>query len=419
MVALATSHVLLNVVIPRETYARVFVVLASMFNIWFFLAGVPKDFTLLESDESYPNGLKVFTQYVLLPLVVLYLAILYAYLFKVIATWTLPKGGVSNWVIGFSIMGILSLLLVHPLRNKEGNQWITLFVKCFYLAILPLLFFLHVSIFQRIADYGITELRYVVAVTSVWLAGIALYFIFSKKKNIQVIPVSLGLLTLLAAFGPLSAFSVSLWSQKSRIENLLRENNLTHSFQGKVFEEEEGEEIRSTVRYVLDRDTAYIAKTFRIKAEDAQYDLNNAIGLSYKTGTGGYYKSFTLIAKKPKVIEVENYQYVVSGKSYDGADTLYCQGAPLLVALKRNGELFDIDYKHKTIAHISFAHRWDEFVKRLPEDYYQDSPDSVRTFYLENQSIRLKLQLDNVSLSREKDTTYLNNYDYTLLFDLK
>jgi hypothetical protein len=88
--ALVAERELFSWYLESETFGQLFVLLATLFHTWFFLAGVPADFAALEQEVPYPKGLKVFTQFVLLPLVGLYVAILYAYLGRVIIQWELP-----------------------------------------------------------------------------------------------------------------------------------------------------------------------------------------------------------------------------------------------------------------------------------------------------------------------------------------
>ncbi|MCA8829768.1 DUF4153 domain-containing protein [Hymenobacter pini] len=162
--ALVAIENLFFVDIRPRVYADLCVVLGSIFNTWFFLAGVPRDFAALEQETSYPKGLKVFTQFVLLPLVVLYLGILYAYMGRIILLWTLPKGWVSLLVLALAVAGIFALLLIHPIRHAAENTWIRTFGRWFYLALFPLLGLLAVAISTRIQAYGITEERYFVLV---------------------------------------------------------------------------------------------------------------------------------------------------------------------------------------------------------------------------------------------------------------
>ncbi|AHJ97219.1 hypothetical protein Hsw_1624 [Hymenobacter swuensis DY53] len=218
--ALVAVENLFFVDIKPRVYADLFVVLGSVFNTWFFLAGVPHDFAALEQETSYPKGLKVFTQFVLLPLVVLYLGILYAYLGRILLLQALPQGWVSMLVLALAMAGIFALLLIHPIRHAAENTWIRTFGRWFYLALFPLLGLLAVAISTRIRAYGITEERYFVLVLAAWLFGIALYFLARRGQGIIWIPASLAVVALLAAGGPWGAFAVAQRSQLNQLREI-------------------------------------------------------------------------------------------------------------------------------------------------------------------------------------------------------
>jgi len=206
-----------------------FVVIATLFNSWFFLAGVPRDFAALEQDAPYPKGLKVFTQFVLLPLVGLYGAILYAYMGRILVQWELPQGWVSLLILALAVAGILALLLVHPLRHNPENTWICTFARWFYRALVPLLGLLAVAIGTRIRAYGITEERYFVGLLAAWLLGLASYFMGRRGQGIIWIPVTLAGLAFLAAAGPWGAFAVAERSQLGQLRELAARYHLLHN----------------------------------------------------------------------------------------------------------------------------------------------------------------------------------------------
>lgn len=214
---------LFNVHIDEKLYLHLWFLIAGIFNTVFFLGGIPAPVSQLQEETAYPKGLKIFTQYVLIPLVTVYLMILYAYTVKIIFAGTLPKGWVANLILGFSVSGTLSLLLVWPIREHDGNDWIKAYRRFFYFSLIPLVVLLFVAIGKRVSDYGVTIDRYIVLLLGIWLALITLYFLFSKKKNIIFIPVSLFVFILISTYGPLSMFSVSERSQLNRLESLLTE----------------------------------------------------------------------------------------------------------------------------------------------------------------------------------------------------
>lgn len=221
VLAILAIDKLFNADVDNKIYFDLWILLTGIFNTWFFLAGVPANFSELESKKDYPKGLKIFTQYVLIPLISIYLLILYAYMFKIIINAQWPVGWVSYLVIGFSIGGIFSLLLIYPIRNDENNRWILIFSRFFYYALFPLIILLFFAVKRRVSEYGITEKRYFIIILALWLLLIAVYFLFSRAKNIKLIPVSLCILAMVASFGPWSAFSVSFASQNKHLKSLL------------------------------------------------------------------------------------------------------------------------------------------------------------------------------------------------------
>ena len=90
--ALLAVERLFSVNVRSEVYEDCSWILGGIFSVWFFLAGFPKTYDSPDVITDYPKGLKIFTQYVLLVLVTVYLLILYAYMFKII----LP--GIGRWV---------------------------------------------------------------------------------------------------------------------------------------------------------------------------------------------------------------------------------------------------------------------------------------------------------------------------------
>lgn len=257
---LAVDHLLLGgLKIQEQAYAKLFFVVGGLFNTLFFFAGVPKDFAQLEQEREYPKGLKIFAQNLLLPLVVLYMSILYVYAISILVKWEWPQGWIGWLVLSFSVLGILALLLLHPLQKRQDAGWIGRFARWFYVAVLPLIGLLFAAIMRRIGEYGITENRYFVLLLAVWLAGTALYFIFSKRRNIKVVPLSLCAAALLSAYGPWSAFSVSSASQSRRFHELAAKHSILTDgkidpAKGERMEEEEKNEMRSIVYYLKERD---------------------------------------------------------------------------------------------------------------------------------------------------------------------
>jgi hypothetical protein len=224
--ALAALDNLFGMNVPGKRYAELWFIILGIFTTWSFLAGIPEDLDQLEKSTDYPKLIKIFAQYILFPLVLVYLLILYAYVAKILISWDWPQGWVSRLILGFATTGIFSLLLLYPVRDRVENIWIKTASHWFYVVMGPLVFMLLLALWKRISEYGITEGRYIAVVLGFWLGGIVLYYILSKGKSIKVIPISLCVIASIISFGPWGAFSVSEKSQANRLQEFLTRNNI-------------------------------------------------------------------------------------------------------------------------------------------------------------------------------------------------
>jgi hypothetical protein len=226
--AIAAIQELFDVEFTGKIFAYLWLVMAFPVSALIFCAGVPlaDDIDALESSSDLPSGLRLFVQFVLLPLVVVYLCILYAYMGKIILSWTLPQGWVTILIMVFSVVGMLAMLLVHPFQQLTEHAWIKVITKNYYRSLLPLLVLQYVAIFTRISDYGFTSARWAVVAITAWLTFITVYKVFFKGKNIILIPYTLCAVAILFLIGPLSHRSISVWSQTAKINRLVKTLNL-------------------------------------------------------------------------------------------------------------------------------------------------------------------------------------------------
>ena len=222
-IALAALDNLFGVYVPGKRYFELWIFVMGIFNSWFFLAGVPEDFAQLDALPDYPKSLKILAQYILLPIVLIYLVILYAYLGKIVLSWDWPQGWVSKLILGFSATGIFLLLLLHPIMGRAENVWIKKFARWFYIILIPLIVMLFLAVWRRVGEYGFTEGRYLAIALGIWLACLVVYFTVSKTRSIKMIPASLFVLAIAVSFGPWGAFSVARQSQVKRLEKLTTE----------------------------------------------------------------------------------------------------------------------------------------------------------------------------------------------------
>ena len=270
----------------NHIYLHIFFIIAGVFNTTFFLNGVPET----NNSENplilnYPKGLKNFTQYVLLPLISLYLIILICYEAKILVTLSLPVGWVSYLVLVFAIFGILSFLLVHPIATETNNLWMRTFNRWFYFLLIPLLGLLFWAILYRINLYGFTHERYYVLLLSIWLSIVVGYFLISKHPKIKFIPISMCLAGLFSIAGPQSANYISKHSQLSRFESYMQKSNQKLTFEQEqdlssiVSFLENNYGVESMVPYAKNKLEALLKK----QKSPSDYEIMKSLGFEYRS----------------------------------------------------------------------------------------------------------------------------------------
>lgn len=241
-----------------KSYPSLLAVCGLFIHPCIFLGTLPLNDTGSRGYESVNlRVIRIFGSYVLIPVVLLYLAILFAYEIKIAATGTLPKGMVSWLVCSFGLAGTLTWLLTYPLGRDEFG--ITkIFHRRFFNLFLPLLILLCVAVYERISSYGFTELRYFLFVLTIWICVITLLFSLRPHSQIKLIPISLFLLTALTLYGPLSAYTVSYNNQRARLEQYLFSKTKCNKAAEGTISLVESKEISSIFRYLINNHTAEI-----------------------------------------------------------------------------------------------------------------------------------------------------------------
>lgn len=252
-IALLSINFLFDLNIDSIRWAELWIVIVGIFSTTFFLSRYPQVHAA-EENTVYPKELKIFTYYVLAPLVCIYFLILYSYTAKIILTWEWPKGIVSSMVLGFSALGIFTYSLLYPLILKENN--LRKISKIFFGILLPQVAVLFWAVWIRVSDYGITERRYLLVAFGLWLLGISIYFLISRAKNIRLIAISLFIVVVCISFGPWGIFSVSESSQINRLTKILQKdgiliNGQVNKIDGEISFEDK-KEISEIIKYLDD-----------------------------------------------------------------------------------------------------------------------------------------------------------------------
>ncbi|MBW2961654.1 DUF4153 domain-containing protein [Mesonia aestuariivivens] len=219
--ALLAVENLFSIDIEWKVYTELFVFCIGIINTFIYLSDFPKDIHHTK-ELHYSKALDVLIKYILIPIIILYLVIVYAYSLKILFIWELPKGWVSYLISILSIVGFIIHIIIEPIRKQHKNLIINKFYPVLYFSLFPLFILLFIAIFTRIEAYNFTENRYFLLLLAIWVLGVSLFALISKEKKLSVLPISLFLLCLFSIFGPWSAFQVSLNAQANEVSTLIQ-----------------------------------------------------------------------------------------------------------------------------------------------------------------------------------------------------
>lgn len=441
-IALLAIDYLLGIKINGETYGQLWFVIVGIFNTWFFLAGVPDDLAMLEEDKDYPMGLKVFCQYILLPLQALYVAILYLYGIKILAEGVWPKGWVGNLVIGFSTTGVFLMLLLHPLREKLATAWVKKISRLFYILILPLMILLFAALYLRIAEYGFTENRYLLSLAGVWLTCFSVYFALGRQWNIKLVPFTLFVILMASSYGPISAFNIAEKSQVNRLQNILTSqkvlaNNTINTAAAENMDVKNKKEVSSIVRYLGDRHGyAAIQPWFKedlgamLQKQGAFATAKTITGLlgftfveSWQNGERNS-NSFNLYVAEDTIMPLSLAEYDFLAKfSLYGTETRHL--------LKEQGKTYEIQSKEKSTQLQILQNGQNVMTLDLlpllqnavgKSDHYNSTDPAALTLVQKNSVLGLKMIVTRVAgyaHSAKPANFEISSVDATILLDLR
>jgi hypothetical protein len=257
--ALYAINKLFNAHISSQYYLDVLFFCELVFNLALFLYNIPDEKEVWESKINYSNALRIFIQYICIPIIALYAIILGVYLISVLVQSRLPQRAIATPTLVFCAISVFTYLLAYPV--KDGQYfWIRVFCKYIFYVLLPYLVFELLAVAGRVKEFALTENRYLALMLGLWLVAICIYMILSRVKNITYIPMSLGLVLAIASLPKVGMYSVSAATQKARLMNVLSENNLLKD--GKVnlasknalpLTEKERTQILASLRYLYTR----------------------------------------------------------------------------------------------------------------------------------------------------------------------
>lgn len=259
-----------------EESEKIFIFCSTLFAPFFYLSGVPKSFD--EEAQTCPKPLRILLQYFSVPLLIVYAVILHIYTLKIMVAGDLPKGQVAMLVSWFACKAILTYLAtLHPEFNNGFMRRVRHLTP--YLLIVPCALLL-VGIWKRIHDYGVTEERYFLILSIIWII-FSIAVLATRRLHEKFIPVGFVALLLATSAGPLAAHSVSLKSQlgilRSQLEkhHILQNERIVPVAAAGAVTFEDKKQISSIISYLSQRDELGQIRLWFQSVKNAELSRNN------------------------------------------------------------------------------------------------------------------------------------------------
>ena len=220
VLAVTSLDALFDIEVAGEVYGDINIVCLGMFNTLIVLAGVPRTSDAMMVEP--PVAIRWFVQFVLIPLVLIFLVILYAYGIRVVFFSDL-RGAVAGYILALNVFALLALVLAWPLRHHPQHRVVGFFLRVLGPIMVPMTVLLVLAIGIRIADYGVTPPRFGVALLTSFVVLVNVYLLRRRDVDLRVFPLLLAVIGLVTALGPLGSAQSTIRSQSRRLESALRD----------------------------------------------------------------------------------------------------------------------------------------------------------------------------------------------------
>ena len=401
-IALLLLKLLFKIEPTKYSYYYLFVIIAAIFNTWFFLSGIRAN----PGEKPYSPGLWFFTRFIIAPLVLIYLFLLYIYAFNSLFTWRWPTLKSTYLLALFSMPGILTVLLTYPLQNTEKGRWAKIFNRIFFSALIPLSLLMLACIVKRVSHYGITEMMYIAFVCGLWLAGISIYFLFYKKSSIKLIPMSLFLICFSISWGPWGVASVARRSQLSILENQLQKAGILkfHQFVEtvKVKDPTMKKEMAAKISFLFerfgfepfqpwfDKPLEDILNTAGATENETLLALKNKLGLEGKEMKE---KAFNFSSNsRNRALDIRGFDYLLPIE-----DSTESSSGKITLAFSFDEQAIVITKNHSIVTKISLENELNDILKTSPPLTQYNTDHKRLHFQFKNPEFSARVQLTHIS----------------------
>lgn len=223
---LTSFNILFGIDIYSKSYLIIGVLTGLLLSSWLFLGRIPNGKDKHNRTPVNSGFLNAVMRFLFLPLVGLYIIVLYIYAIQILIKWELPDGWVS-WLVVASMAGLIIIEFgLYPVRKAQDRKADNLIARYLPIVILPLLLLMTVGIARRFSDYGVTINRLYLITLNAWFYFVCITLFLTRARRINWITISFALIFMLTSAFPINYFSITRNYLESRISKALEGKHL-------------------------------------------------------------------------------------------------------------------------------------------------------------------------------------------------
>lgn len=223
---LTSFNILFGIDIDSKWYLVIGVLTGLLLSSWLFLGRIPNGKDKHDRMPVNSGFLNAVMRFLFLPLVGLYIIVLYIYAIQILIKWELPDGWVS-WLVVASMAGLIIIEFgLYPVRKAQDRKADNLIARYLPIVILPLLLLMTVGIVRRFSDYGVTINRLYLITLNAWFYFVCITLFLTRARRINWITISFALIFMLTSAFPINYFSITRNYLESRISKALEGKHL-------------------------------------------------------------------------------------------------------------------------------------------------------------------------------------------------
>lgn len=210
-----------------KTYFSIVIVCTITIAVILFLIRIPEG---QQKHDQQNHRNRFFTgviRYLFLPLVILYLAVLYTYGLKIVFTLTLPQGMLST-LVSIMMVGIIGItcMLYPNFLDEEHHGFEIRMTRICQLLSLPLLVLMSVGIIRRLMDYGYSANRMYMLTLNIWFYVVAIGLILKHVRRIHWVGISFAAVLMATSCHPWNYYKIYSWILVSRCDDMMKKYHI-------------------------------------------------------------------------------------------------------------------------------------------------------------------------------------------------